>query len=125
MSAALRLVAQYPGHQALVAQLDRASDFDSEGREFESLRARQIASIQNRTTNKGVCIMLGPYSLSRFAVSRPRSACGQSRGRVGAAFIIAELNEQRSVIKLLRYRADWLKFKPLRWIARGAPAMFQ
>jgi hypothetical protein len=29
------------GSQALVAQLDRASDFDSEGREFESLRARQ------------------------------------------------------------------------------------
>src|SRR5262249_56247956 len=27
---------------ALVAQLDRASDFESEGREFESLRARQI-----------------------------------------------------------------------------------
>jgi hypothetical protein len=27
--------------QALVAQLDRASDFESEGREFESLRARQ------------------------------------------------------------------------------------
>ena len=26
---------------ALVAQLDRASDFESEGREFESLRARQ------------------------------------------------------------------------------------
>jgi hypothetical protein len=30
---------------ALVAQLDRASDFDSEGREFESLRARQGKSI--------------------------------------------------------------------------------
>jgi hypothetical protein len=29
---------------ALVAQLDRASDFESEGREFESLRARQIAT---------------------------------------------------------------------------------
>ena len=29
-----------PTH-ALVAQLDRASDFESEGREFESLRARQ------------------------------------------------------------------------------------
>jgi hypothetical protein len=29
------------GLQALVAQLDRASDFESEGREFESLRARQ------------------------------------------------------------------------------------
>jgi hypothetical protein len=28
-----------PTH-ALVAQLDRASDFESEGREFESLRAR-------------------------------------------------------------------------------------
>jgi hypothetical protein len=39
---------------ALVAQLDRASDFDSEGREFESLRARQISSrrasaMHNRT----------------------------------------------------------------------------
>jgi hypothetical protein len=30
---------------ALVAQLDRASDFESEGREFESLRARQIKSM--------------------------------------------------------------------------------
>jgi hypothetical protein len=29
--------------QALVAQLDRASDFESEGREFESLRARHLA----------------------------------------------------------------------------------
>src|SRR6516162_40288 len=29
---------------ALVAQLDRASDFESEGREFESLRARQISN---------------------------------------------------------------------------------
>jgi hypothetical protein len=27
---------------ALVAQLDRASDFESEGREFESLRARHF-----------------------------------------------------------------------------------
>src|SRR5207248_924603 len=29
---------------ALVAQLDRASDFDSEGREFESLRARHFGT---------------------------------------------------------------------------------
>ena len=29
---------------ALVAQLDRASDFESEGREFESLRARQCSA---------------------------------------------------------------------------------
>ena len=28
--------------RALVAQLDRASDFDSEGRRFESFRARQL-----------------------------------------------------------------------------------
>jgi hypothetical protein len=28
--------------RALVAQLDRASDFESEGREFESLRARHL-----------------------------------------------------------------------------------
>jgi hypothetical protein len=30
----------YNGPQALLAQLDRASDYESEGREFESLRAR-------------------------------------------------------------------------------------
>ena len=29
-----------PSHRALLAQLDRASGFDPEGREFESLRAR-------------------------------------------------------------------------------------
>src|SRR5579863_9099329 len=33
-----------PSLRALVAQLDRASDFESEGREFESLRARQTRS---------------------------------------------------------------------------------
>jgi hypothetical protein len=35
---------------ALVAQLDRASDFDSEGREFESLRVRQFT--QTLSLNK-------------------------------------------------------------------------
>ena len=34
------------GPYALVAQLDRASDFESEGREFESLRARQSPLLQ-------------------------------------------------------------------------------
>jgi hypothetical protein len=34
-----------PSH-ALVAQLDRASDFESEGREFESLRARHHLGLQ-------------------------------------------------------------------------------
>src|SRR3954465_4237668 len=33
---------------ALVAQLDRASDFESEGREFESLRGRQLPIRQFR-----------------------------------------------------------------------------
>src|SRR5678809_100817 len=33
--------ARYLEPHAPVAQLDRASDFESEGREFESLRARQ------------------------------------------------------------------------------------
>src|ERR1700731_1345030 len=36
---------------APVAQLDRAPDYESGGQEFESLRARQIATIQNKTAN--------------------------------------------------------------------------
>ena len=36
---------------APVAQLDRASDYESEGRTFESFRARQISTIQNKTAN--------------------------------------------------------------------------
>jgi hypothetical protein len=36
---------------APVAQLDRALDYESRGQEFESLRARQIATIQNKTAN--------------------------------------------------------------------------
>jgi hypothetical protein len=42
---------------ALVAQLDRASDFESEGREFESLRARHkindLAKLAKRATGVG------------------------------------------------------------------------
>ena len=46
---------------ALVAQLDRASDFESEGREFESLRARQKVSNHNKlkTTGFGECGLTG------------------------------------------------------------------
>ena len=43
--------------QALVAQLDRASDFESEGREFESLRARQAyrcAVLRRRAGDEGI-----------------------------------------------------------------------
>jgi hypothetical protein len=36
---------------APVAQLDRALDYESRGQEFESLRARQIATIRNKTAN--------------------------------------------------------------------------
>jgi hypothetical protein len=33
---------------APVAQLDRAPDYESGGQEFESLRARQITTVQNK-----------------------------------------------------------------------------
>jgi hypothetical protein len=36
---------------APVAQLDRAPDYESGGQEFESLRARHFATIQNKTAN--------------------------------------------------------------------------
>jgi hypothetical protein len=38
---------QYIGRCALVAQLDRAPDFESGGREFESLRARQSPTVHS------------------------------------------------------------------------------
>jgi hypothetical protein len=38
---------------APVAQLDRARDYESRGQRFESFRARQIATIQNKTANYG------------------------------------------------------------------------
>jgi hypothetical protein len=53
---------------ALVAQLDRASDFESEGREFESLRARQS------TISERLVSMHGRLSSSAF--SQPAGACG-------------------------------------------------
>src|SRR6266852_3004049 len=40
-----------PAKNAPVAQLDRALDYESRGQEFESLRARQIATIPNKTAN--------------------------------------------------------------------------
>jgi hypothetical protein len=39
---------------APVAQLDRALDYESRGQEFESLRARHFATIQNKTANPGL-----------------------------------------------------------------------
>ena len=46
---------------ALVAQLDRASDFESEGREFESLRARQTKS--NTYDKSRACLLPGKMAL--------------------------------------------------------------
>src|SRR6202011_5767000 len=41
-----------PAKNAPVAQLDRALDYESRGQEFESLRARHLSTIQNKTTNR-------------------------------------------------------------------------
>src|SRR3981189_2653702 len=43
---------EMPAKNAPVAQLDRALDYESRGQEFESLRARQIATIPNKTANR-------------------------------------------------------------------------
>jgi hypothetical protein len=48
---AKRLLCRLLRRFALVAQLDRASDFESEGREFESLRARQDFNDLTRAAN--------------------------------------------------------------------------
>src|SRR5262249_12789635 len=40
-------IAYMVSRPALVAQLDRASDFESEGREFESLRARHFTILRD------------------------------------------------------------------------------
>ncbi len=44
------LLAVKTNRYAPVAQLDRVSDYESEGREFESLPARQIKRIPNRVS---------------------------------------------------------------------------
>src|ERR1700744_5644861 len=90
--------------QALVAQLDRASDFDSEGREFESLRARHLTPGHT------------------IAVKKRRSFAGLSAAGSGArvryrGWSIGEGNASASE---LAFR-DPLAFEPgglLRWRCR-------
>jgi hypothetical protein len=90
-----------PEHHALVAQLDRASDFDSEGREFESLRARHCRQ------HKIPCV------ISIFAFSggarrryRPRRHFLLAFGLAGAGatlpipILLAETPEQRITLQL-------------------------
>ncbi len=57
----VRVVADF---HALVAQLDRASDSDSEGRWFESSQARQrrVAAYKSRTSLCGVRFILAVVS---------------------------------------------------------------
>src|SRR5260370_8916617 len=43
---------------ARVAELDRALDYESRGQEFESLRARQFATIRNKTANSTPLVLL-------------------------------------------------------------------
>src|ERR1700723_4468693 len=84
---------------APVAQLDRAPDYESGGQEFESLRARHFATIQNKTANYPTanswqerrrefalaCVAsrtVGSTSvLVRCAHRRPSTECASSRNR--------------------------------------------
>src|ERR1700730_1772146 len=68
-----------PTH-ALVAQLDRASDFESEGREFESLRARHIHKGPFRTRGNTFGPWIGGPSLQVSSPKYPRSAYYRRNG---------------------------------------------
>src|SRR3546814_20686845 len=71
---------------APVAQLDRASDYESEGRTFESFRARQIPPITAESTPahtavfRGGQVRIGSGRLVNFAPARTRNL-GRCRGR--------------------------------------------
>jgi hypothetical protein len=60
----------YFDRHALVAQLDRASDFDSEGREFESLRARHFGT-EPGTPKPAVFALEAATSVRRSALFDP------------------------------------------------------
>ena len=67
---------------ALVAQLDRASDFESEGREFESLRARHSSLVH---TGLSACVSIAVCRLCRVLGTAGRavpSPCKESRARM-------------------------------------------
>src|SRR6185369_15032244 len=61
---------RFPGTRAPVAQLDRAPDYESGGREFESLRARHfLVSPKSRSYTSRRCVRGPPLSLC--SCSRP------------------------------------------------------
>jgi hypothetical protein len=89
---------------ALVAQLDRASDFESEGREFESLRARQnLAHIVVVAFSLGLTIGYQPcFTVLARAFCRPLSGnaglekrMDEARRRQGEAVCSTASRERR------------------------------
>src|SRR3546814_12778131 len=78
---------------APVAQLDRASDYESEGRTFESFRARQIPPITAETTpahtavfrdgqvriGSGRLVNFDPAQKRELGLCRGRTAMGRER----------------------------------------------
>ena len=64
--------------RALVAQLDRASDFDSEGREFESLRARHFPPGCSRVTASRLPTK-SPAATTTIGMFAVALVCGECR----------------------------------------------
>ena len=79
---------------ALVAQLDRASDYGSEGWGFESLRARHIRAVQSvklHSTRMGSCLwgafrgatrlacVFSPHEMTSFAQIAPNDETNKRR----------------------------------------------
>ena len=63
-----------PRGHAPVAQLDRASDYESEGRTFESFRARQVSSNRNKTlTTLTRAPLASPSKLEHAGAQRQRT----------------------------------------------------
>ncbi|SRR5713226_3136539 len=77
---------------APVAQLDRASGFEPEGREFESLRARQIFFLDSFQQIPQASSRLRPTQFSRYA----RSDDGQFR--LSGFFLLELLFELRELL---------------------------
>src|SRR5208282_3056400 len=93
--------------QAPVAQLDRAPDYESGGREFESLRARQRFQRLNQTLEDGCFpeMLIGKYMGSsshlfrRLALDAPASSAERERPRSAEA---TRFNRRRVAVTALR-----------------------
>jgi hypothetical protein len=93
-----------PAKHAPVAQLDRALDYESRGQEFESLRARQIATIQNKTANPMVARHDGRHVGFNFEGRHSqRKSYG---GKSPIALFVDELATALKGVGLLRNRSS-------------------